>query len=258
MSYLDKNVAIRKSTEELVAERDNALALYADGYRLIMQTNEILTRNGSYGLGYDVRNADTASAKKRLDQEFWRLAFKRTGLTRLMDKQACDEFHNSLEKSPPEFSMKNIQSTFLMMHQDAEMMFRRGIVNTFKSMSPNYWTNNNEPYVISEKSIIGYMFENNWRAPGHQLSYHNSAKINDIDRVVKVLSHRDWKEHSLETAINSSVKETTPGIYEDEDYHIKAFKNQNGHMTIKKPEIVAAINREMAAYFNHDQLQEAA
>jgi hypothetical protein len=256
MSHLDTGIAIRKSTEELVAERNRALNDYNMGKRLIESAEQVLRDNGSYGLGADIRTPD---ARKRIDSEFWRLSFKRTGLTRLMDNQACNEFQDSLEKKPPDFTMDNITSTFLMMHQDAEMMFRRGVVNTFKSMSSNYWNNNHDPYVISQKSIISYMFEEYmWSNPGHRLGYRNSAMMNDIDRVVKVLSHREWTEHSLETQINDAVKHDSPGIYEDEDYLIKAFKNGNGHLTIKKPEIVAAINREMAAYYNHDKLAEAA
>lgn len=255
--HWEKDVAIRKSTEQLTVERDLAIKHYGDGLRIFELSEAILKENGSYGLGCDHRVMGLGTATQRIDREFWRIAFKRTGLTALMDKQACDEFHNSLEKDPPGFTMDNIQSTFLMMHQDAEMMFRRGIVNTFKSMSQNYWTNNHEPYVIGKKSIVSYMFESDWNG-GHRLGYHKSSQINDVDRVVKTLDHQKWEPHELETRINDAMKGTSPGIYEDDYYHIKAFKNQNGHLTIKRTDLLGAINREMAAFHNHDKLAEAA
>lgn len=265
MGRFDTGLAVRKTLQQYCAARDNAIRLYTDGHRLIDQANQIVVENASYGLGRDVQCGSPESVTRKIDADFWRACFKRTGLTRLMDEQASNEFNNSLEKNPPAFTMDNIETEMIAMSQDAEMLFRRGIYNVFRHLDSGYWNNNHEPYEISRKSVIRTMFELRWGG-GVDLHYHRYQLLNDIDRVCQVLQNKDWTAHSLELKIKKALQEQasdkdapdSPGIYEDEDYHLTGYKNGNGHLIIKKPAVLAAINREIAAHCNHMKLAEAA
>lgn len=254
---ISTTIAIRKTMEELVQDRDAAVSLVRTGCKAIGQADDKLKSNGSYGLGVGYNLSESGLIHK-IDSEFWRLSFKRTGMTQIMDARATRELQQSLEKNPPAFNMANIESQYLTMYQDADMMFRRGIYEVFSRLDWNYRTNANEPYQLSAKNIVCYMFDT-WTAERGRISlnYDKSAMVNDIDRCMKVLSGRKHHPHELETKINSAMQER-PWIYDDDDIQLKGFKNGNGHLLIKDPKMVEKLNLEIEKYCNHMKLAHAA
>ncbi len=258
---LSKDLVMRKTLGEMVIERNNAVQLWKTGYKVLQQSHDIVAGTTRYGgpQMYDIKSP--GKAEKLIDSAFWRASFERTGMTQIMDAKATTEFQNSLEKDPPTFSMENIETQYLTMYQDAEMMFQRGIYEVFRQLDHSYWNNNHEPYSLSKKNIVRGLFDQwsiNWKAIDLRLDHRNSNMINDIDRCVKVLTGRKHHARELETKINAAMKGEAPWIYEDDDYQLKGFKNGNGHMLFKNQDTIDRLNREIANYCNHHQLREAA
>ena len=261
---LNKDVIPRKRLSDMVKERDNAVTLWNDGARLLDESMSIVKRTARYGgPGWDLRNR--GSAEKQIDAAYWRASFEQTGMTQIMDAKAINQFHQSLERDPPQFSMANIESQYLTMYQQADEMFLRGVYEVFRNLDDSYWTNNNEPYQISKKNIVGYMLDSwsvdsSWVKP--RLSYSRHDWINDVDRCVKVLTGRKHQPRELEIKINEQLAyqdgEDPPWIYEDDDYHMKFFKNCNVHWTFKNQDTIDRLNKAIADYCNHHKLPEAA
>lgn len=190
---------------------------------------------------------------KDLDCRLWLLSFDKTGFYKLMDATAKSEFESELYNNPPEFTLENIKGTFLALFQKAEFMFKRGIVNVFKSMSKKYATNSKEPFKISTKNIIENMFDQRWGSnSGLKISYRKEATINDIDRVIKTLDKVSHTPRELEFLINEALGRGE--IYEDDYYSIKGFRNGNAHIKIKRKDLVDKINKLVSEYYNESAL----
>lgn len=257
-----KDVAVRKTLAEMVEDRDAAVRHWADGYRLLDQACGFCKENARYGgpTLYDTPKPEQAT--RQIDACFWRAAFERTRMTELMDATAMAEFHKTLEREPPVFSMTNIEAQYVTMYQDADTMFRRGIYRVFAQLDYSYRTNENEPYQLSQRNIVGYLFDT-WSVEyggAPRLSHYKTDMINDIDRCVKILTGRKHQPRELETRINDAMskQDGPPWIFEDDDYQLKAFKNGNGHLLFKDPAVVRRLNLEIEKYCNHAKLAAAA
>ncbi|VDR29221.1 Uncharacterised protein [Raoultella terrigena] len=70
---------------------------------------------------------------RNIDRRIWRELMNKSGMLSLMDAQARDEWHKSLDKDDiPAISEDNILSTFRQLHQSKEEVFERGVINVFK------------------------------------------------------------------------------------------------------------------------------
>lgn len=254
-------VAVRQTMGEMVDNRNAAVSLWAQGCKLLDQAEDVCKRTCHYG---GVRTYDVASpekATKEIDSAFWRAAFERTGMMQIMDSRAAKDFKDSLDKDPPEFSLDNIEAQYLSMYQEADTMFLRGIYEVFRSLDHSYWNNNHEPYQISAKNIMRGMLdswsvESSWGSP--RLSYYRTDWLNDVDRCVKVLTGRKHQPRELETNINAALadQDGPPWIYEDDDYHMKFYKNCNVHLTFKNQDTIDRLNQAIARYCNHHKLED--
>lgn len=258
---LSKDIAVRKKLSDMVKDRDNAVRLWGDGYRLLQQAHDLCKETAHYGGPQLYETPDRHKAAKIIDQMFWRQSFERTGMMQIMDAKATKEFHNSLEKEAPVFSMANIESQYVTMYQEADTMFLRGIYEVFRHLDDSYWNNSHEPYQLSSRNIIRGALDDwstKWGSP--HLSYYKTDWVNDMDRCAKVLTGRKHHPRELEMNINKAMKDQDgpPWIYEDDDYHMKFFKNCNCHLVFKNQDTIDRLNRAIAEYCNHHQLKEAA
>lgn len=70
---------------------------------------------------------------RNIDRRIWRELMNKSGMLSMMDAQARDEWHKSLEKDDiPAISEDNILSTFERLHQDKHAVFERGVINVLK------------------------------------------------------------------------------------------------------------------------------
>lgn len=70
---------------------------------------------------------------RNIDRRIWRDMMNKSGMLTLMDAQACDEWHNSLEKNDiPAISENNILSNFEQLNHDKQAVFERGVINVLK------------------------------------------------------------------------------------------------------------------------------
>lgn len=88
---------------------------------------------------------------------YWRQSFDHTGLMQLLDAQSKQKFNRNLQENPPEFTIENVQSSFIDLSQNAEKMFEDGVVNVFRWLSNQYMTN--DGFRIGDKVVMTWMVE---------------------------------------------------------------------------------------------------
>lgn len=256
MSLFDNNLVIPKTLRDYCETRERVLSLWRQGVKLINKAESEMQTVYSYGLNCDAKPRDDFESFRRdIDRKLWRTAFDKTGLMQLMDAQARTDFERDLHINPPEFTEDNIRSTFLTQMQSADDMFARGLVNVFLRLSDNYKTNSNEPFKVGKKAIMTYMIGASFRGGleiGRGFYSRASDRLNDIDRVFKVLDGQQHHARSLETAMNAAFKEYE--IYEDGYYRAKAFKNGNLHIQFKREDLLEKANKIISDYYNGQAL----
>lgn len=242
--------AVPKTLLDIQLARDNAIKTYQGAVDMIKESKRSLG-DYIYPNEYDIKDWREDFTKK-LDENLWRYAFQKTGLERYMDAKARQDFERSLSQKVPEFTVENIKSIVLGAAQDAEMMFARGIVNTFHRLSDDHKTNTNKPFTVNEKAIIKHVFTLDY-CGGLSVSWHSADMLSDIDRVVKVLDGQKFEPHSLRCQINDSFKLKNT-VYEDEYYRIKGHKNGNAHIEFKRKDILDKINLIIAKFYGDNNL----
>ena len=250
-------IAIPKTLEDFIEARSRAITLYKQAVQLLDKCKNELDQAASYV--YPAGNISTISMErfiKDVDRGLWRSAFDKTGFMQIMDAQARREFEDSLVKTPPDFTEGNIRSIFIDLFQGSEMLFKRGIVNVFHGLGNEYVTNRKEPFRVGRKVIMSYM-TSTW---GGYLSISTGyakarEKINDIDRVIKVLDGKQHHPRWLESAVNAAFK--VGEVYEDEYYQIKGFKNGNMHLIFKRQDLLDKANELISEYYNGSVVADA-
>jgi hypothetical protein len=249
---IDSLPAIPKTLAEYAETRDRILSLREQAGKLLDMAKDEAAGLAQYCWPYEGGLSLSADEfRKRLDRDLWRASFNLTGFMQIMDGEAKNQFQDSLREKPPEFTVDNIRSIFLTLHQDADAMFKRGIVNTFKRFSPEHKTNKREPFKIGKRCVLSYVFSNSWQGYPQVREYSNGM-INDIDRVFRVLDGKKHTERALESAINGAMK--AGETYEDEYFKVRGFKNGNGHIDFKRLDLVDKVNDIIAEHYGDNTL----
>ncbi|EPG2772172.1 TPA: DUF4942 domain-containing protein, partial [Klebsiella pneumoniae] len=122
---------------------------------------------------------------RNIDRRIWRDLMNKSGMLSLMDAQARDEWHKSLEKDDiPAISEENILSTFEQLNHDKQAVFERGVINVFKALSWDYKTNS--PCRFGKKIIMdGLVSYNRW---GFSFTHgYRRDQIVDLERMLTLL-----------------------------------------------------------------------
>lgn len=198
---------------------------------------------------------------KRIDASAWDLLMRESGIQSFMDAKARKEWRDKIDAcDTPALNEGNIKSTFEMLYSARGDMFDRGVIRCFKNLSWDYKTN--RPFAFG-KRIVKFV-----RSGGY-FSHDKIAELADLERCFCILDgkpeedqrvglyHRLYEAQRLE---NSRVK--TFGVHDDIYMHFRWFKNGNAHITFKRMDLVAKMNRILAKHYPtalaHDPHTEAA
>lgn len=191
----------------------------------------------------DKRVADML--RKGVDSSSWQYLMHESGLRSLMDATARAKWDKAISEGDiPEFNAANIRSTFTMLHDSRGEMFERGVIACFKSLAWCYKTN--LPQKFGKRIVVTYLSGTS----GYQ-------KCDQLDDLVRVLSVLDGKpEPDYRGGIYSALTKsgamgwpTRPGVADTEYLSIKHFKNHNGHVTFKRPDLVEKMNKIIARHY---------
>ena len=244
-----KDLMIPKTIEQLIVDRDSIVLELENMDKCKQRAEKLCKEVGTYIFpvhqfrGYHGMEALT----RDVDRRMWRQTMELTGFNKYMDKVARNEFTDSLEKNPPEFNIDNVRNTLISSYNQAETFMKRGIVQLFRNLGAQYKTN--DAFKISKKIIL-----RNWFTVfcgSLSVNYNQEAEMNDLDRVVRTLDGKEFKEHHFSQAMRKIISSME---YEDEYFKIKAFKNGNAHLWLKREDITDKINDIIAEYYGEGKL----
>jgi hypothetical protein len=252
------------SIERTVSGRNAALTQIA---ALIHQLNDISALTSTIGGGtakewgmrpghrYDcwfTEQTDAAmkAITRNIDRNIWRDLMLKSGMLSLMDAQARDQWHKSLEEEMlPAISEENILSTFAQLHLNKMDVFERGVINVFKGLSWDYKTNS--PCCFGKKIIINNLVTHNrW---GFSLNWGwRRDQLADLERMLFLLDGKPIPDNRADVACRLSDhinQHKSADSYEDELFRIKYFQKGSVHITFRCPELVDKMNDIVARHY---------
>lgn len=234
------------SIERIVTGRDTALKQIE---QLIQQLDAISQLTSEIGGGtaqdwamkaghrYDswmTEKVDKAlpAVTRNIDRSIWRDLMLKSGMMALMDAQARDQWHKSLEEGDlPAISEANILSTFEQLHLNKMDVFERGIINVFKGLSWDYKTNS--PCSFGKKIIVNNLVTHNrW---GFSLNWGwRRDQLADLERMLFLLDGKPIPDNHGDVTIRlmDHIRDNpSKDIYEDDFFSIRYFQKGTAHIT---------------------------
>ena len=260
---------IRKdSLLELIGHRDRAIAMYLQGYRTMIAGVEAHKR-ACVGLSHitglhwealrfvhmDTRQRDEnefmTKQRRELDRDMWRALLVNTTLGSLMDNEERDRFYKGLE-NPPEITVETVLATFQRLAGDARAIFRRGLVNTFRHLSPEH--HSNDGFTMGKRMVIKRIVTctpiDRGRGLWVRTDSYGEQTLRDVDRALHVLSGLPPPEpmQGVVQAVYEAIK-ADQWEAETDLVRVRWFKNGNGHLWVKSDDLLCDLNLEIAAHY---------
>ncbi len=254
----------RDSIEELCGHRARALQLYAQALDTFVaarmaHARAVIGKNGHISsleiggrAGVD-EGQFAKEARLAVDRDIWRGFIVGTPLGSLMDTQERKKFQDSLKgDTVPDATIENVFATMSRLGGEADLIFRRGLVNAFARFNRDY--KSHDGFKIGERIVltccVHYEKNCNWLRSGYRVE----EELTDIDRVMHVLDGKGAPEYQqgLAAALRSAVSAWRDGgkmECESEYWRLRFFKNGNGHLFPKRKDLVDAANRLIAEHY---------
>jgi len=181
-----------------------------------------------------------------VDAAAWQYLMHESGLRSLMDQKSREKWDKAIyEGDVPELTASNVRSTFKMLHDTRGEMFERGVIACFKSLSWEYRTN--LPQRFGKRIVLTHLISG--------CSNANTDRLEDLNRVFHVLDNKPEPDHRSGIAAQlhaggfTSWTRRVIGTCGTTYMDIRTFKNGNGHVTFKRPDLVDQLNRIIAKHY---------
>ena len=187
---------------------------------------------------------------RNIDRSIWRDLMLKSGMMALMDAQARDQLHKTLEEGDlPAISEANILSTFKQLHLNKRDVFERGIINVFKGLSWDYKTNS--PCIFGKNIIINNLVTHNrW---GFSLNWGwRRDQLADLERMLFLLDGKPIPDNrgDITTRLMDHIRDNpSKDVYEDNLFSIRYFQKGTGHITFKRCDLTEKMNDIVATHY---------
>ncbi|MBX3603170.1 MAG: DUF4942 domain-containing protein [Rubrivivax sp.] len=185
------------------------------------------------------------AARLGVDAAAWQYLMHESGMRSLMDATAREKWDKAISAGDiPELTTANVRATFQMLHDSRGEIFERGVIACFKALSWHYKTN--LPQKFGKRIVVTYL-----TGCG---SYRKADEMDDLLRVLTVLDGKPEPDHrggvnSMLSAAGLNGWPARPGQCENDYLAIRTFKNHNGHVTFKRPDLVEKMNLIIAKHY---------
>ncbi|VWC75549.1 cosnerved hypothetical protein [Burkholderia aenigmatica] len=200
---------------------------------------------------YAKRDEAEASMVRIIDIRGWDYLLSESGLRTFMDAKAREQWSSQIaEGDVPELTAANIEATFAQLYGARGDMFERGVIQCFKRLSWNYKTN--EPFKFGKRIIVRYLFSQG------SSNYHTTNELNDLIRVFSVLDGKPEPDHRQgASCLIVEAQRARQTEAKHAYFHLRWFKNGNGHLTFLRPDLVDQMNKILAKHYPNAIASEA-
>lgn len=200
---------------------------------------------------YAKRDEAETSIVRIIDIRGWDYLLSESGLRTFMDAKAREQWSNQIaEGDVPELTAANIEATFAQLYGARGDMFERGVLQCFKRLSWSYKTN--QPFLFGKRIIVKYLFSQG------SSNYHITNELDDLIRVFSVLDEKPEPDHRHGVSgLISNAQRQRKTVVENDYFHLRWFKNGNGHLTFLRPDLVDKMNLILAKHYPNALASEA-
>ncbi|WP_175787323.1 DUF4942 domain-containing protein [Burkholderia anthina] len=200
---------------------------------------------------YAKRDEAEAAIVRLIDIRGWDYLLSESGLRTFMDAKAREQWSNQIaEGDVPELTAANIEATFAQLYGARGDMFERGVLQCFKRLSWNYKTN--EPFKFGKRIIVRYLLSSG------SLNFRVTNELDDLIRVFCILDGKPEPDHRNGAYyLISDTRQARRSETENDYFQLRWFKNGNGHLTFKRPDLVGQLNKILAKHYPNALASEA-
>ncbi|HGL5380485.1 TPA: DUF4942 domain-containing protein [Burkholderia cenocepacia] len=242
---------VRAALDLLGAAQQLAKAAHLGFPRLVLDESYGCRGRPTITGEYAKRDEAEAAMVRIIDIRGWDYLLSESGLRTFMDAKAREQWSNQIaEGDVPELTAANIEATFAQLYGARGDMFERGVLQCFRRLSWDYKTN--QPFKFGKRVIVKYLFSQG------SSNYHTTNELDDLMRVFNVLDGKPEPDHrhgmsGLISDAQRQRKTETENAY----FHLRWFKNGNGHLTFKRADLVDRMNLILAKHYPNALASEA-
>lgn len=176
-------------------------------------------------------------ASKTVDASLWEHLLALSGIRSYMDAEAKKKWDEAIEKNTTmPLTVETAFETFKLMHEKRGEFFERGVLQLFRQLSYDY--KSNKPQKFGKRIVIRYLTAY-FGYPQHE----TCAKLDDLIRAFCILDSKPEHDHRNGVYRALGDKTRPAGTDWENDYvRIRVFKNGNGHLFFKRPDLVDQLN----------------
>ena len=181
-----------------------------------------------------------------VDAGGWTTLLQDSGLRSMMSASKRKEVDEQIgAEKVPELTREAIRATFATLHDSRVDMFEQGVIECFRRLSWDYKTN--LPQKFGKRIVMRYL--TSYGSANHTQTDH----LDDLLRVFHLCDGKPEADHrSASYGLISSAMQASslwPKRAENEYVAVRLFKNQNGHVTFTRPDLVTRLNRILAKHY---------
>lgn len=241
----------RASIEEIIGHRNRAIQMFDQGLDALNEAGRALARTSSqssYSCSAIPREMmDQKAWRANVDRTVWNYLLYSTGLEKLMDHKAREEFRQQLEKDPPEATVDNCLATMTSLMSSADDIFRRGIATVFSKLDRRFRTH--DGFKIGSKIILS----NAISTIGTWNHYRRADElIRDVERTFCIIDKKPVPDYagSFVYKVNGAMKwDAIACVVENDYFKARVFQNCNLHLWFKRDDLVEQVNKLLAEHY---------
>ena len=251
---------VRKhSAEELIGHRDRAIELYRSGLEMIataFAAHQLAAPGATFPAALSNRGYPLPSAMpevtKEIDQDVWYHLIDATELKNIMGAAELSKLRDQIREAPPAVTLDTLRATMAQMYQDQDAIFRRGVVDVFRTLNRNY--KNHDAFRLKRKIILPNSFRSREhptdRGSAGSLSIHRRDQIRDLDRIFHILDGKPPKDHLGDAShLLNDAGWTGAERFETEYFGFEIYLNGNLHAVFRRPDLVTRANLIVARHY---------
>lgn len=181
-----------------------------------------------------------------VDAGGWTTLLHDSGIRSIMSASKRKEVDEQIEaEQVPALTRDAIRATFATLHDSRVDMFEQGVIECFRRLSWDYKTN--LPQKFGKRMVMT------------SLTSYGSANMRQTDHMDDLLrvfhlcdgkpeaDHRTGAYRLIADAMQTSS--AWPKLAENDYVFIRLFKNHNGHVTFKRPDLIQRLNRIIGKHY---------
>lgn len=184
------------------------------------------------------------ASTKAIDAAIWDHLLDESGLRTFLDAKARKDWSEQIEKREcPPLTAENIAATFQGLHAQRGELFERGVIGVARALSWDYRTN--LPTGFGKRLILRHVVSGD----GYPNTYGHADALDDLDRALHVLDGKPEPDHRQSVSKRLWSRQPRHAPVESPYLVVKTFKNGNGHVAFKRPDLVDELNRILARHY---------